>query len=1628
MTAVRQVASLPLSAGQADIWFDEKVSGGSLAYNTAGYLDIHGPLDVEVFRAAVSRLIDEAECTRARFVESGSEPRQVIEPLPAVPLELLDFTGNGDPDAAAREWMAADLGRPFTLAEFPLFRLALIRLDAERVLFYMCIHHFLCDGFTQTIYWRRLSEIYQALCDGTPVEQGALPPLHQLIDAEAAYGESVHAERDREFWRKRFTATPELVSLSHRNSEPGQGLIRRDITIDAPTAEKLRAVARESDVTWPTVVMAALATYAQRTTGISDVLLTLPVTARVGASMRAVPGMVANTVPLRIRVRPEITRAELLRETSREVAQILRHQRHRVSRIRNSMGLASDDRRPFGPLVNILPQETRLTIGPCDVTVTNLSTGLVDDFEATVVEAADGGIEIHLSGNPGLYTETDLAAHVRQFGTLLGQFVGCAPGTPLGRIDVLEPAERDRVLRVGTAGAADTSNDEITGVVQQVRRFAVEHPDSIAVVDDSSVLTYSALAGQASALSRRLVGAELVGVLAAPGRGFISAVLGVLGAGGAYVPLDVRAPVARIAALLADSGATRLVVDEAHRALAAEVTAHAPVEITELDGAQDAEWAGLSGAPDDLAYVIFTSGSTGKPKGAMVHRRGMLNHLLAKVEDLKLSSSDSLVQNAPLTFDVSVWQMLAPLVVGGTVRAVGHETAADPDALFPLTANEGVTVLEVVPSLLRAALDTWDTAEAPVLNTLRWLVVTGEALPADLCTRWFARYPGIPMVNAYGPTECSDDVTHAVITVNDPQDGPRVPIGRPVRNTRLYVLGDELRPVPVGVPGELYVGGEGVGRGYLDNPGRTATAFVPDPFGPPGSRMYRTGDTVVLRPNGQFEFLERKDFQVKIRGHRIELGEIEAALRALPKVGDAAVQVLTDQAGHKRLAGYLVSANGSPLDGAAVKQQLAGVLPEYLVPATMVVLDALPLTPHGKVDRKALPEPDFSTALAGRAPRTDEEKILCTALAEVLGLPSIGADDNFFALGGDSISSLQVVGRARRAGLAITSRDVFRYKTAAAIARVAGRTAGTAAPNAVEDGIGEVELTPIMNQLREDHDVMGVAYPAYSQHVVVRVPAGVDIDRLSQAVQAVVDHHHALRMKLTVPVPGLWGLEFRPVGSVDIKDIVRRVDVSDVDADALDTEVAAQIIEAHDRLSIADGIALQVTLLDSGPGRPGRLVLVGNHLAVDGVSWRILAADLKAAWQSVVAGRPAELDPVGTSYRRWAQLLSAQARSATRLAELPLWMQQVQGADRPIADRVINPAKDTYRTARSLRLELPAEQTATLLTTAPEVFAGEINDVLLTALAIAVADNALKETGLDVVRDYPPIRVWGTVGFIVALWTTSLLHLETSPGQFYVASAASLLLGLYAFTLPKCPPRMRQTQSRSLLDVLGLTSFRLFRDRNMAVFFVFAMLLGAALQLTNAYGDTFLHDFANIEGYKDTLAVRYPAIIMSISQISETLFILTIPFFLKRFGIKTVMTMSMLAWFLRFGLFAYGNPGSGLWMIVLSCIVYGMAFDFFNISGSLFVEQQSDPRIRASAQGLFMLMTNGVGAVLGSSISGWLIDAYFTDASGAKDWHGIWTTFALYALAMAVLFVPLFRYRHGAEPVPAHGAADVSAP
>ncbi|MFE0171831.1 amino acid adenylation domain-containing protein [Streptomyces sp. NPDC059002] len=1384
-------AELPLSAGQADIWFDEKLSGGSHAYNTAGYLDITGPLDPDLLRLAARRLVDEAECLRSRFTADETDPRQYVAPLAELPYTTVDFTGADAPREAAADWMRADLATPLSGAgtpeDAPLFRLALLRLAEDRWYFYLCIHHLLCDGYSQVVFWRRLAELYDAYDTGASPDEGRLPPLSALLDAERAYTGSDRARRDAAFWESRFGRAPELVTLSTRDQKPEQAFVRDEFSLSPEVSDALRAAAQRSSVTWPTVVMAAVAAYTQRRTGTRDVLLTVPVATRVGALMRAVPGMVANTLPLHLPVTAGTRTGDLLELASGEFTRILRHQRHRVSRIRQAMGLRSDDKRPFGPLVNILPQQTRMALGPCEVTVVNLSTGLIDDFEITVVDAVDGGITVHLSGNAGLYTAQDAAEHAACLAHFVEEFVTADPDTPLGRLDLLDAPARDRVLATGH-GSQPTGAYE--GVVERVRRVAGLYPDGVAVRDDTGSTTYTDLVGAASALGRTLTGADRVAVLAAPGTGFITAVLAVLGAGGAYVPFDVNAPQARLTSLLQDSGARHLVADPAHHGLAREIVAAAgsTAQILVLDGARDAadDLAAPVGGADDLAYVIFTSGSTGRPKGAMVHRAGMVNHLLAKIEDLDLREHDTVVQNAPVTFDVSVWQMLAPLLVGGGVRVVSRAVAADPDLLFPLTTDERITVLEVVPSLLRAALDGWqESGGPPALPLLRSLMVTGEALPGDLCVRWAHHHPAIPLINAYGPTECSDDVTHAVIDARSLPTGPSAPIGRAVRGTRLVVLDDALRPVPPGTPGELYAAGAGVGRGYLDDPARTALAFLPDPYGPPGSRMYRTGDQVVLREDGQFEFLERRDHQVKVRGHRIELGEIEAALRGLDRVADAAVVVHSDAGGHKRLVGYPVARPGAAADPAALREELARLLPDYMVPAHVHFLDALPLTPHGKVDRKALPVPEFTGPAAAAAPHGRAEEILCSAMAGALGRGSVGRDDSFFALGGDSISALQVVGRARRAGLGLSARDIFEHATPAAIAAAVGdpapdAPAAPAAAAAADDGVGEIELLPAADQLREQLGALDAPLREYSQHVAVEVPPDLGPDLLTRALQAVLDRHDALRLTLSAPVPGLWSQSVAPPGAVAASDVLDVVDASR-DERPVARVISSLAADARAALDPWRGAVLRAVLADLGPERGRRLVLVAHHLVADGVSWRIVVPDLRAACAQLAAGAEPALEPVPGSLRRWSREVSAHARSAARTAELPLWLDQLKDAGPTVGSRPLDPAQDVHGTAGTLRTELPAPLTEALVTEVPALLNAEINDILLAAFALALADWQRRRDGRGDGPGRAPatvVEVEGhgredladgvdisrTVGWFTSSFPVRLAHGEAVPG------------------------------------------------------------------------------------------------------------------------------------------------------------------------------------------------------------------------------------------------------------------------
>ncbi|MFE7646434.1 amino acid adenylation domain-containing protein [Streptomyces phaeoluteigriseus] len=1273
---------LPLSLAQREMWYAQQLDPGNPVFTMADHLDLHGSLDPARFAAAWHGLLAETDALRAVFTERDGEAVQTIReftwevregtldradpadptsPLTTPGVAVRDLRAEADPDAVSRRLMAEDLALPSSLADGAV-RWQLHRLADDHHRFYVSANHILLDGFSRTPFYRRFAELYAGTADGEP-----LPPLRVLVDDEQACLDSAKHERDARFWAGRFAETPEPTRLSPRRPLRARHTLRWNSPVPAATVTRLERAAWESRVTLPAALVAATASYLARVTGGSRVLLTLPVPARTTPTARTVPGMRANFLPLPLDVTPALTRDGLLELTAAELRTTLRHQGYRGDRLRRELGLAGDAELSYGPTVNVLESGADLVFGECTGRLHNLSTGPVPGLQLIYLDAPGGRWTLRLDANPGLFTDEELAAHGERLLGHLESFALAPAALPLGRLDVTLPAERQVVLEDWNA---TVRTGGFTDVVERVRELAAASPDAIAVDDGTVRLTYADLCARADEVSLRLAGAgvatgSLVALAADPGTQFVAAVLGVLATGAAWIPLDVHAPVARGAALLADSGAEALLFSPAREGYAHQLLAagdHWPKIVELLDvreGGKHADAptaaAPAAGTGDDLAYVIFTSGSTGRPKGAMVHRAGMVNHLLAKVEDLGLTPDDVLVHNAPVTFDISVWQMLAALVAGGRTRVVPRSLAADPQGLFALVDEEDITVLEVVPSLLRAAVDDWDSGAArPRLASLRHLVVTGEALPADLCRRWFAHFPGVPLVNAYGPTEASDDVTHAFIRSEADLGDVHTPIGSAIRNTRLYVLGDGLRPVPVGAPGELYVGGVGVGRGYLDDPRRTSAVFVADPFAPePGARMYRTGDRVRHRTDGRLEFLERVDHQVKIRGHRIELGEVEAALRGVTGVTDAAVDVAVDSAGSTRLAAFVTG----DVDVAEVKAELSTTLPDYMVPAAFVVLDRLPLTANGKVDRKALPAPDLTAGQPGRRPRSPREQVLCAVFAEVLGVEQVGIDDDFFEFGGHSLLATRAISRIRvLLGAELPVRVLFEAPTVAALAEHlteagAARPAVTAQerPAALPLSFAQQRLW-FLDRLDADAAV------GYHLPRAVRLTGPLDHEALAAALGDVVDRHESLRTVF----PERDGRAVQVV--LPARNRPFDLPVTEVAAGDLDAVLAERAVRPFDLAADLPLRAELCTLSD----QEHVLLVVLHHIAGDGWSVLPLAEDLRTAYTARAAGHApgwAPLDVQYADYTLWQRELLGDSADPGSLAarQLDFWRGELAG-------------------------------------------------------------------------------------------------------------------------------------------------------------------------------------------------------------------------------------------------------------------------------------------------------------------------------------------------------------------------------
>ncbi|HZF08057.1 MAG TPA: amino acid adenylation domain-containing protein, partial [Thermoanaerobaculia bacterium] len=1126
---------LALSFAQERLWFLDQLEPGSTAYNLPAAVLLEGALDVAALFRSLRAVIRRHDTLRTTFKVVAGQPVQVIAAEVRLVSLLVDLE---ELPAAQREGemrrvIAEDSTRPFDLLRGPLMRTVLLRLSPHRHAVLFTLHHVVADDWSTGVLIREVAVLYAAFAAGRPSPLPELPVQYAdyaLWQRERLSGSLLAEQLDS--WRERLAGAPALLELPLDRPRPALQSPRGahlPVRLSAEIARGVALLGREHRATTFMVLLAAFSAVLGRLAGQEDVVIGTPVANRTYREIEELIGFFVNTLALRISLAAGPEFAALL-EQVREVA----------------LGGYAHQDLPFERLVEALQPQRSLAYSPLFqvmFALQNAPAGRLElpgltlvhldvepgrakfDFDLWLREMPLG-LEGACEYNLDLFDRTTVERLLGALASLLSAAIE-QPRRPVADLPLLSPAQRHQLLAEWNDTAAEIGQSE--DFVAAFRRAAARSADAVAVGEEGGgSLTYRELDRRSDRLARALgergVGPErLVTIRAERGTDLLAAVLGVLKAGGAFLALDPAQPPARARQVLLQSGAGWLLAPLAAggELLPAMVEPGDPAQLLDLGAALAAGaesgpatrgWVG----PDQLAYVIFTSGSTGTPKGVMIHHLGWLNHLLVLIRDLGLTAGDRVAQTASQSFDIAVWQMLAALLVGGRVQVFGDDLMRDPERLAAALADGQVTVLEIVPSLLSTLLDT----EPRVAPGLRWLIATGEALPPELAARWRSTRPEVSLLNAYGPAECSDDVslyrleeTSGFATV--------VPIGRPLDNAGLYVVDRELRLAAVGAVGELSVGGPVVGRGYLGDSARTAEVFVPDPFtGPAGSRLYRTGDRARFRPDGEIEFLGRADHQVKIRGFRIELGEIEAVLGAHPEVRDAVVVAAVAASGERRLVAYVVPREGASPTAAELSRHLEAALPAYMVPSSLVLLPALPLNRNGKVDRRALPAPEGETVAGAVAPRGPVEEILAGLWAEVLGRERVGVHDDFFALGGHSLLATKLISRARRSfRIEIPLLSLFRHPTVAGLARevealLGGGLAGVPeAPEIVPVAPGDDLPLSFAQQRLWFLDQLEPGGSAYNIPVAVRSRRPLDAGALAWAVDRVIERHSALRTR-----------------------------------------------------------------------------------------------------------------------------------------------------------------------------------------------------------------------------------------------------------------------------------------------------------------------------------------------------------------------------------------------------------------------------------------------------------------------------------------------------------------------------------
>ncbi|MFF5858750.1 non-ribosomal peptide synthase/polyketide synthase [Streptomyces sp. NPDC012751] len=1340
-------AVAPMSHAQQRLWFLHEFEPGGAEYVTALALRLRGRLDTGALRAALDAVVARHESLRTTFDSVDGHGIQRVHPPRQVPLPVHDLTGldGAEAERELRRLLAEERTRPFDLREGPLLRAALVRCAEDDHVLTLALHHIVTDGWSTGVLLGDLAHHYRA---GLGAGRPDLPPLPVQYADYAQWQRTAGdagADEHLAHWKERLAGLAPLELPTDRPRPPvrtSAGATTR-LVVPAPTARRLTRLARDHGTTLFTTLVAAAQAYLARLTGAEDIAVGTVTSGRDRPETQALVGFFVNTLVLRSRAEARRPFTGFLDDVRQTVLDAFAHQDVPFERVVDEVQPVRDTSR--SPLFQVMVVLQNTPAAPLDLPgldVTDVepeSDQAAFDLTLEFAETGSGALHGLLTYNTDLFDAATAERMAGQLGTLL-HAVAEDPGRALGALPLTSDDELKTLLDQGRGGFRPVPETTLPALFEA---GAARTPDAVALIDKDRELTYAEVDRAANRLAHRLlgdgVGPERVVALALPrSAATVVAQLAVAKAGGAFLPVDPDYPPQRREFMIRDAGAHLVLGD--------------PAAVWSADGPETAPTdadRGTALTPGHPAYVIYTSGSTGTPKGVVVTHRGLASFAAAAAERYAAGPGDRVLQFASPSFDASVLELCVSLLSGAAL-VTGEEGPLVGERLAEVLAGRRISHALIPP----AALATVPPETAAALPGLRTLIVGAEACPADLVDTWA---PGRRMINSYGPTEA---------TVVATWTGPLAPgtgappIGRPSGGTRVHVLDAALRPVPPGVTGELYIAGPGLARGYLGRPGLTAQRFLPDPFGAPGERMYRTGDLVRWTADGRLRFAGRADDQVKLRGFRIEPGEIESALRRSPLVRDAVVVVRAQETpggqdgsvargssgAPSRLVAYVVPArrpgsaspdaeprdtapsgtapSGTALSVGELRLHLAGLLPPHMVPSVFVPLDRLPLTPNGKLDRRALPAPGPAQAADGprTAPRTDTERRIARIWADVLGIEEVGADDNFFALGGDSILSMQVVSRLRRDGLHVATRDLFTHQTVAELATVV-----RAAPRRAADGpvTGEVPLTPIQEWFLT---TPRAAHHHFNQSALLELDGRPDPRALRAALDALLEHHDALRMRFTRDEHG-WRQFNPPPGTGH--DLLVRHDLTGLNAEEADAAMAKAADALHAGFDLAGGPKLRAALFTGDPGRPAFLLLVAHHLVVDAVSWRILRDDLETGYRQALQGGPVTLGERGTSFREWSRRLAAHVAEGGLDHELPHWEQAVgtEPAAPADPDPGPHPAPEAGPAA-TVSVELDEDDTTALLRSAPTAYRTRVNDVLLAALTLALA----RWTGHDRVR------------------------------------------------------------------------------------------------------------------------------------------------------------------------------------------------------------------------------------------------------------------------------------------------------